>query len=424
MGFRDCGHIPNKMDRYVGLIMPLKESPMAEKSAPGVLLPAPEKPVPPAPELIVSVARKYGVSPFRQFFQMMRLRMSRNRLGFHEYYSNQVYHPDISADERHDYVGSVGSWKLNERLSPLPLTRHLRAFVREKVLYGAAMKNLGFRTPDTQAVVSVDREYGNIPTLRGMREIRDFLCNDARYPVFVKPEVGSGSVGSALITDIDRDAQEILLSNGTRADLDAFAKEAFEDYSGGLIFQSAIEQHQKLHEIAGRAVATLRIVTVIEKVQPQVLYALWKIPAPKAMSDNYWQPGSMVAEINRQTGQLLQCRRGSGLEQEDLLNHPLSGKAFKDVRIPFWNEMIEMTTKAHLVLPKFGVFGWDVAITEGGPIIIECNANPHHMLYQLATGKGILNKEFAPVFDGVAARGNDLMNANRAKRKRALKKAI
>jgi len=396
---------------------------MSETLAPRVLLAAPKRPKPPAPTLIVSVARQYGISPIAQFLQMMRLRFGQHRLDFHEYYSNQIYRPEISADERREFVGGKGNLKLNERLSPSSLTKPFREFVRDKVLYGASIAHLGFRTTETQAVVSRNRGYGNIPTLRSTPEIEDFLLNAARYPLFAKPKVGSGSIGSALIVDIDRDARELQLLNGAHVDLRAFATETLKDYAEGLIFQTALRQHRTLSEVAGRAVGTIRVVTVIENVQPRALYTLWKIPAPSAMSDNYWQAGSMVAEIDIGTGRLVQCRRGIGPNQESLDSHPVSGKAFAEVQIPFWQEVIEITTKAHLLLPQFGVFGWDVAITEDGPTIVECNSNPHHMLYQLATGRGVLNREFSPVLDRVAARAASLTGTGRGKSKAKAKVA-
>lgn len=58
---------------------------MPEITAPRALLAAPAKPTPPASEMIVDVARKFGVSPFAQFGQMIRLWASDNRLNFHEY---------------------------------------------------------------------------------------------------------------------------------------------------------------------------------------------------------------------------------------------------------------------------------------------------------------------------------------------------
>ncbi len=394
---------------------------MSDTLAPRALLAAPKPPVPPAPQLIVSVARRHGISPFRQFRQMLQLRYGQNRLDFHEYYGNQVYRPEVSADERREFVGEKGSWKLNTRLSPLALTNGLRVFVRDKVLYGATIAQLGFPTTRTQAMISRERAYGNIPVLRTAEEIETFLLEQARYPLFAKPEVGSGSVGSAMIAGIDRNARVLELLNGARVDLKSFAAEAIEDYAEGLILQDAIEQHQALSEIAGRAVGTIRVVTVMEDDSPKLLYALWKIPAPTAMSDNYWQDGSMIGEIDNASGVLRQCRRGSGPDQEVIEAHPVSGRSFREVRIPFWADTVDLACRAHHLLPAFGVFGWDIAITDDGPLIIECNANPHHMLYQLATGRGILNRDMAPVLDRVADRARAMIAERRELAKKARK---
>ena len=387
---------------------------MSDTTAPRALLAAPEKAAPPPSQQIVEVARKYGVSPFKQFSQMVRLWAGKNRVEFIQYYNNAIYRTDLSAAEKREFVGERGSRLLNDRLSPRAVTE-LRAFVRDKVFYGAMMDQLGFATPHIQAVASQNRDYGALLTLTEVPEIEDFLMNTAQYPLFVKPEQGSGSVGSALILDLDKTTRELLLANGTRIDLRAFASEALEDYAEGFLFQDAVIQHSALTEVAGRAVGTIRVVTVIAEDTPDVLYTLWKIPSPKAMSDNYWQSGSMIAEIDNASGILQQCRRGAGLEQEMVETHPVSGKTLSGMQIPHWDEVLRITKNAHKLMPQFGVFGWDIAITEDGPVIIECNANPHHMLYQLATGKGILNKDFAPTLKKIEDRGQELRSVARAK---------
>jgi hypothetical protein len=392
----------------------------AVQAAPTALLAAPEKALPPAPEMIVQVARKYRVSPFRQFREMMAMRFRRNRVDFNEYYANRLFDPDIPAQDKRRFVGKKGNTRFNKMLSPIGLTE-LRPFVRDKVLYCAMMQQLGFRTPETQAVISTDRGYGALPHLSDVEGIEAFLLDTARYPLFVKPGEGSGSVGSALIAELDRTARELVLSNGSRIDLRRFATEVLEDYGDGFILQTAVEQHPDLTKVAGPAIGSIRVVTVYDGKTPSVLYTLWKVPSPKAMSDNYWQPGSMLAEIDKASGQLVQCRRGEGPTQEGIEAHPASGAIFADVQIPFWDKICDMTLRGHEVLPQFGVFGWDIAVTPEGPLIIECNANPHHMLYQLATGRAIRNPEFAPVFDRVIARAKDCRKVKRARRRKQLK---
>lgn len=382
-------------------------------TAPRALLAAPEKPSPPASELIVEVARKYGVSPFRQFGQMLRLWAGQNRMEFSQYYKNAIYRKELSRTEKGQFVGERGSLRLNNRLSPRLVTEH-RALVHDKVLYGLTMERMGFPVPTIQAVASRLRYYGKLRTLTEASQIEEFLLNEARYPLFVKPEEGMGSVGSALITGIDRDSRELTLSNGTRIDLRAFASEVLEEYSEGFLFQDAVIQHPALSKVAGQAVGTIRVVTVAPTDSPEVLYTLWKVPSPTAMSDNYWQAGSMMAELDPATGIVRQCRRGAGPTQEVIETHPVSKASFAGMQIPHWDAVLKLATDAHRLVPQIGVLGWDIAVAEDGPLIIEGNANPHHMLFQLATGRGILNDDFAPILQRVEARAAKLVARARA----------
>ena len=366
------------------------------------LLAPPPKPQSPASQMLVEVARTHSVSPIRQMREMLSLNRGAGKLGFHEYYSSGCFDPELSADEKREYVGEKGSFQVNNRLSPMKDTP-TRAFVRDKVMYCALLEKLGFRTTQTQAVASTERTHGNIPTLRDVAAIKTFLLNDAVYPVFGKPAEGSKSVGSVLIDAIDRTTQELVFANGRKVDVERFAAEVFEDFGQGFIFQTAVNQHADMRRMTGDAVGTLRVVTLRDGNGAKVLYSLWKIPSPEAMSDNFWQAGSMIAEIDTATGQLVKCKRGSGLDAEWIETHPENGETFAGYQIPFWDELNALATEAHMLFPEFGVFGWDIAMTQDGPLVIECNANPFHSLYQLATGRGILNADLKPHFDAAEA---------------------
>ena len=175
---------------------------------------------------------------------------------------------------------------------------------------------------------------------------------------------------------------------------------------------------------AGDAIGTVRVVTVRDADLPRPLYALWKLPSPRAMSDNFWQEGSMVAEI-ADGGLLGRCRIGTGLDGRWIEAHPVSGLRFDSFRVPHFDAALDTANRAHALFPEFGVIGWDIAIGPDGPVIIEANDNPFHGLYQLAYGRGIRNPEFTPVFDRTAerseamyARKKELFEArNKAKRR-------
>ena len=51
---------------------------------------------------------------------------------------------------------------------------------------------------------------------------------------------------------------------------------------------------------------------------------------------------------------------------------------FKDVKIAGVKEAFDMCKKASLKVPKLRYIGWDVAITENGPAIIEGNEYPSY----------------------------------------------
>lgn len=363
----------------------------------------------PAPK-IVDVARKYGVSPFRQLKEMIRLSRAAGRVGTHEYYSLGLYDPALCWQDKLHYVGVEGSYNLNQRISPENLTTP-RFFLHDKVMFTTLLNGLGFAATRTQAVVQPGRLFGPIEALWTAGDIREFLQQRADYPVFAKPLSGTGSFGSALLSGVEGDT--LLLGDGRRVALDAFCAEILTDYPDGFLFQDALVQHPDMSAMAGAAIGSLRVVTLRDQTLPRPLYALWKLPSPQAMSDNFWQDGSMVAEIGPE-GRLGRCRIGTGLEGRWIDSHPVSGLKFAEFRIPHYQAALDAASRAHALYPELGVIGWDIAIGPDGPVIIEANNNPFHTLYQLAYGRGVLNPEFAPAFDRAAK----ISGAMAAERKR------
>ncbi|UWQ92164.1 hypothetical protein K3727_05025 [Rhodobacteraceae bacterium M382] len=371
------------------------------------LLAAPQMVKAPPAAMLVRVARAYGVSPIRQMREAFLLSRGKSRLFLNEYFSSGLYHPDLSWQAKKQYVGSRSSWDLNAWLSPSSLNGQ-KTFVADKVMYTSLLEQLGFRTTKTQAVFSTLRRAGNIPTLSTAKDLRKFLTEDAVFPLFGKPQSYSGSFGSALLDHMN--GSEIVLGDGRGIDLDDFCAEIVREYGEGYLFQSALEQHETLSKVAGNAIGTLRIVTIRDEQMPRPMYALWKVPSPKAMSDNFWQDGSMIAPVDEQTGIVGQCRIGTGPDARDIEEHPVSGEKFKGLQIPHWDEACKMAAEAHALFPEFGVIGWDVAMTPDGPSLIECNDNPFHSLYQLAFQRGIKNDDFMPVFEAAAKRSRDMLD--------------
>ncbi len=153
---------------------------------------------------------------------------------------------------------------------------------------------------------------------------------------------------------------------------------------GGLLEQFVI-QHKRLSGLYSQSVNTLRLVTIIKNNTPYITAAALRI-GNGGIVDNAGA-GGLCASVSVETGQVI-------TDAVDLFTntsykeHPLTGKAFKGFQIPYFNQCKSMVLKAALVVPQVKYVGWDVAVTESGPLLIEANHNPGYQLYQAPEDKG------------------------------------
>ena len=354
-----------------------------------------------AAPIIAQVQREFGVHPLKQMREIVAGRLSARKIGSNEYYDLRLFDPDRSKDEKSAFLGQGATNVMNDAMNPNQLVP-MRYLVNNKLLYTELLAKLGIQTTTTQALVSKSIYAGEVTTLRDASAIKDFLLGAAKYPLFGKPFDGSLSIGSVRIKALEGGRLE--LTNGRSLDIEDFANEVIQRYPNGYLVQSALQSHAKIAEIAGQATACIRIVTVNDGEEIRPLYAVWKLPAPQAMSDNFWQKGSLLALVDIDTGKVRSCRRGTGMETEWLSQHPESGTDLTGHILPMWSETLDLACNAHRVFPEFGVCGFDIAVTPESPVIVECNDNPAHMLYQLASQRGVRSDDLSPAWDKVIVR--------------------
>lgn len=365
--------------------------------------------------LIEHVARNFKVSPFRQFSEIFRLKGGKTLLTAKEYYEYQIYDPAQTLAQKREFVGEKGSFALNLRLAPPGLT-NMRNFLADKVGLTSMMGALGLQTTHLQAAFAPTRGFGTLSTLRSPADVVRFLTTQARYPLFGKPVRGSGAFGSVMIRKLD--GMIATLGNGQTISVSKLAEEVTAYRTYGYLFQDAIASHSAIAFLTGsHALSTVRVVTVNHSDTPEILYTIWKLPAPTAMSDNFWQKGSLISLVEPGLGRVQKVRYGAGLDTQWVETHPVTGAQLLGATLPCWQSVLDLALAAHATVPDNGILGWDIAITAQGAVLIECNENTGHGLYQLASGRGVLNADFLPSFDKIIQRNMRILQDFESKRK-------
>ncbi len=156
--------------------------------------------------------------------------------------------------------------------------------------------------------------------------------------------------------------------------------------TGSFVFEESLAQHPSLAEVYPFSVNTLRIITCIRTDgRIQTVSALIRFGANRSHVDNA-SSGGVFCKVDLDSGSLGPFARkfsqfGGTIHPE----HPDTGFPFAGFVVPHFAAAVEMVKAATERLP-YRLVGWDVAITDTGPVLIEGNHNAHLYGAEMADG--------------------------------------
>lgn len=91
--------------------------------------------------------------------------------------------------------------------------------------------------------------------------------------------------------------------------------------------------------------------------------------------------GGLFAPIDLETGIISH----PGYDKKHVLHkcHPVSGIPIAGFQIPFWKEVKKLARSLAVEVPQMRYIGWDIAVTETGPLMIEGNNHPGYDILQM-----------------------------------------
>jgi len=241
----------------------------------------------------------------------------------------------------------LNDWEIEARLGRINPPESL-AFLGDKLLFHLLLDRLGLdvRRPVLAGLVTAG-QYIPVGAFASWAEA-------ASEPLIIKPVSGSGGRG---VTRLERGSP---LPN-----------------AGSHLVERCIVPHPYGQRIFGGAINTVRVMTARDprSGEPFILGAAHRFgTAHSAPTDNRKQ-GGLVSAIAPETGILSAAiGLGAGNQREVHDRHPETSGPIQGVTIPFWQELTDAALTLARAFPGLHLVGWDLAVDETGPVVVEGNA--------------------------------------------------
>ncbi|MEO8326989.1 MAG: sugar-transfer associated ATP-grasp domain-containing protein [Nitrospirota bacterium] len=162
------------------------------------------------------------------------------------------------------------------------------------------------------------------------------------------------------------------------------------------LVQPRLINHQEITDLANGTLATVRVMSCRnEQDKYEVTDAVFRMARHSGTIVDNFHAGGIAANVDIQTGELGKASgggwgvvRGGWYERHPETNAPILHR-----KLPCWAELIHCVENAHACLfSDQVVVGWDVALLENGPCMIEANKAPDLDIIQRIKGSPLGNE--------------------------------
>lgn len=348
---------------------------------------------------IEGLVAKGGPGPLRQGVSLIRLQLGRHKVRPEEYFTYALWRKDRGRAFLRDFIANRRIKEFNASLN-MPARGLAHEVVNDKVATEALLSARGLPVSQTLAAYAPDSAaLPDLPYLRPLRSAADlaaFLSDPANLPVFGKPRADSFARGAAAISGLAEPGKLRFLT-GELVPVGGLAAEIVQDWQQGYVFQPFYQCEASLRPHVGAAMASVRIVTLWTDRGIEPWYAVIRLPAKTAMHDGDAKDERIWGLIDIPSGEVVKLRILRDPQADDLRHGNDPDRPFLGFRMPDWARAVELCREAHTSFPGHGIIGWDVFLTDAGPILNEANASPGHV-YQVAAQRPLLNPDLRPAY--------------------------
>lgn len=322
----------------------------------------------------LAAARAYRTSPLQAARRARRLRRAQH-YDYREALTEGLLDPGMAEDQ----LALHGSRHATVLLQRTLNSEAFAPIAGEKAVFYRYCEAIGLRTPRLLGIVDPAASgwsHSGLPVV-GAEGFARFVREDLPDAWVIKPSAGYHGRG---VRVLHRRGEALIDSGGrilTPATL--HAELAADGEFGAWVVQELLENHPDLARlIEAPTLQTLRLVTLVNRAGAvNILYGVLRIAVAGGATDNFLagESGNGLANVSIADGTLewVRLARPGGLGFVRAEELPGSGIRVAGMQLPDWEETVNLVRRAaHAFLPARAL-GWDVALTPGGPVIVEAN---------------------------------------------------
>ncbi|MBP1649044.1 MAG: hypothetical protein H6Q30_2489 [Bacteroidetes bacterium] len=208
--------------------------------------------------------------------------------------------------------------------------------------------------------------------LAGRQQWVSYLLEECPPEIVLKPNHGFYGFG---IMFLERTHGEFVDNYGKHFRAEAVYDRMMSDKKSDMfVIQERIRNHRDIARLSGsQALQTMRMTTVLQADGSVTLaWAHLKLAGGEHLVDNYryGELNNLMAGVDTRTGVVRQMLLS---HNSKITAHPKTGIPIVGFQIPYWSESRALVERSARKFSPLGTIGWDVAVTQNGPMIIEGN---------------------------------------------------
>jgi len=149
-------------------------------------------------------------------------------------------------------------------------------------------------------------------------------------------------------------------------------------FAEGYLVQPRVVNHPLIADLSNGALTTVRVITCRnERGEIEVTNAVLRMARGNNTVVDNFHAGGIAAKVNLQSGVLGRATDlGVRTTTAWCETYPDTGARISGRTLPFWDETLDLVRRAHAVFSDRIFIGWDVAVLQDGPQLIEGNGAP------------------------------------------------